>query len=98
MRRLIPVLVVLFGLSISTGTARAEDPQDILVIVNKAANPGKVSKDELKDVFLKKKANWASGGQAVPVHAPVGSELHKAFCSRVLGMSSSSSTVAVIIT
>jgi ABC-type phosphate transport system substrate-binding protein len=67
--------------------ARAENPNDILVIVNPSVPVKSVSVQDLKDLFLKKRLDWGSGGKAVPIHAAEGSSLRTAFVRRVIGMS-----------
>jgi len=88
MRRItIAITALVFLLAAPLG-ASAESPQDILIIVNKSAGVKKVSVNELRDVFLKKRASWSVGGKVIPVHASEGSALRDDFRRKVLNMSS----------
>jgi ABC-type phosphate transport system substrate-binding protein len=89
MRHLATASVILALVLAAPRIVGAESPKDILIIVNKAATVGKTTVDELKDVFLKKRSSWSSGGKVIPVHAPEGSPLREDFRKRVLSMSAS---------
>ncbi len=82
---LLAVLVAVF-LILPNG-ARAENPNDILIVVNKGVKQDSITPGELKNLFLKDKTTWRDGQKVVPVHAPGGSAVRKAFVSRILGMS-----------
>jgi hypothetical protein len=64
---------------------RAQSPNDILIIANKSIRATKISADELKAIFLKKKESFA-GGKVVPINSKAGSPLRKAFQKRVVEM------------
>ncbi|MDJ0764106.1 MAG: hypothetical protein QNJ97_14080 [Myxococcota bacterium] len=66
--------------------AWAEDPNDILIIANQSASASQVSPDVLRDIFLKKRTAWPSGGKVTPVNASPGSDLRKAFREHILKM------------
>ncbi|MDJ0764100.1 MAG: hypothetical protein QNJ97_14050 [Myxococcota bacterium] len=66
--------------------ARAEDPNDILIIANQSASASQVSPDVLRDIFLKKRTAWPSGGKVTPVNASPGSELRNGFRKQILKM------------
>ncbi len=66
--------------------ATADSPQDILVIVNASVKNEKVTRDELKAIFLKKRASWGNGVRAVPVHSN-NAALRDDFRERLLQMS-----------
>ncbi len=89
MTRLASVVTVLAFVLAVAPVARAESPRDILVVVNRASTVDSVTIDELRDVFLKKRASWRSGGKTTPVNASEGSSLREDFRKRVLNMSSS---------
>lgn len=84
--------ILLFGLAatamllLAAGGASADSPDDILVFTHKSAKIGNVSPAEIKDIFLKKRANWSQGAKVVPVHAPPSSAARNAFRQRVLSM------------
>ena len=66
----------------------AESPRDILVIVNGSVKGEKLSVNELREIFLKKRTTWGSGVRAVPIHS-TNSALRDDFRQRVLQMSES---------
>lgn len=76
--------IVLFG----SVPASAENPEDILIVVNGSIKNEQVTKDNLRDIFLKKRGNWSSGIRAVPVYSK-NIALHSDFRERLLNMSSS---------
>ena len=69
--------------------ARAQNPTDILIIVNKSSKIKQISMDELRDIFLLKRNSWKNGGKVIPIHNREGSESRAAFRKRILNMSSS---------
>ena len=71
------------------GPAAAENPNDILVVVNREAPSNQVSGDEVKSMFMKLKTRWRGGAKIVPVHAKPGSPLRRDFLRRILGMNPS---------
>ena len=87
LRKAAGLLVLAIALVMSSTPARGDSPQDILVVANKGVSVGAISKNELRDIFLKKKTSWAKGGQAIPLHAAEGSELRKEFRRRVMDLS-----------
>ena len=88
MRQLTMTIAVLSLLLAAPFSVSAENPQDILVIVNKSSSVKSTSVDELRDVFLKKRSSWSGGDKVIPVHASEGSALREDFRRRVLNMSS----------
>ena len=69
----------------AAATPRADDnPNDILIIANNKVAVNSVSIDELRDIFLKKKANWSDGAKVVPINAPKGSEIRAEFQKKIL--------------
>jgi hypothetical protein len=85
---LLAALVIAFSVP-----ARAESPNDILIIANKSAPVKKISLQEAKAFFLKEKRNWRGGGKAIPINAKVGSAIRKAFRNRVLSMDPASEAI-----
>ncbi len=85
--RLLPVLLTAVLMTVVQG-ALADSPNDILIVVNNGVSQNDITIGELKNLFLKEKTNWSSGGKALPLHAPAGSSLRKDFVSRALGMNS----------
>jgi hypothetical protein len=71
---------------LAPGKARAEGPNDILIVANSSVPQGSASLADVRDIFLKRRVTWPSGDKATPVHAVEG-PLREAFCRLVLGMS-----------
>ena len=69
------------------GRAVADDPDDILIVVNRGVRIESISTSQLREIFLKKRSNWPGGGKALPVNAAAGSRLRAEFTRRVLEMS-----------
>lgn len=86
MRRIGLLLLPLLVLLLAPVGVRSESPSDILVIANNAAPASTLSLEEVRSIFLKKRASWSAGGKVVPVHAKEGSALRKSFQQRVLAM------------
>lgn len=80
-------LIALIWASISADAASAENPNDILIIVNRSVKANKIEIDELKDIFLKKRTNWSSGERAVPLNVASDPKLREEFRASVLNMS-----------
>jgi len=89
MKLLIPWMAALAFSAILPKSARADDPNDILIVVNAASGGGSMTVSDVRDLFLKKRTSWANGVKAVPVNAVEGSALRAAFRSKVLGMTAS---------
>ncbi len=82
------MVVAALVLFLGATEARAGD-YDLLIIANKSAPASSASRAELKSYFLKKRTSWKGGGRVIPLNAPSGSQLRKAFQSKVLSMSDS---------
>jgi len=67
----------------------ADSPNDILVISNRSVSVDKISLEDLRDVFLKKRKDWNKGGRAVPINAKPDSSLREKFRDRVINMTAS---------
>ncbi len=80
------LLGALTGIFLAPSPARAESPNDILVITSKSTKIDKISIEELRTLFLKNRERYKNGDRAVPVNAPDGSSLRKRFVGKVLGM------------
>jgi ABC-type phosphate transport system substrate-binding protein len=84
-RAIITVLVLLSALT--SVPLNAESPGDIVVFVNNDRSTDSISKDELKQMFLKKKTGWPGGGdRIIPINAPENSPLGERFRQTVLAM------------
>jgi ABC-type phosphate transport system substrate-binding protein len=79
----ITVALVLTWLSIP---AKAEGPNDLLIIANKSVSASSTDASEVKAVFLKSKTS-IGGDQVFPLNAKSDSDLRAAFRKHVLKMS-----------
>jgi hypothetical protein len=71
----------------SSGSAHAESPKDILVIVNRKIPVKSLTTDDIKFIFLRKQLFWPrGGGSVVPIHARSGTELKIEFLKRGLDL------------
>ncbi len=77
------------ALTLSAGfPARAEDPKDILVVVNKSASlTTTLSPEALRNLFLLYRTSFEGGGRAVIINAKNGTPLREDFRRKVLDMS-----------
>ena len=80
------VLLFLTAVLVRANLARADSPNDILIIANQKVSVSLLTKNEVRQLFLKQRTRWASGQDCIPIHAAKGSELRKAFSKRVLRM------------
>jgi hypothetical protein len=87
LKAFLPLLFLIAG-AISADIARAENPNDILVIANLGVKANSVALDELKDMFLKKKTSWGSGDKVIPLNVSDNPKLRDEFRAAVLKMSS----------
>ncbi len=67
--------------------ALADNPQDILIVAHNSVPQKSITIAELRDLFLKKRTNWQSGGKAQPLHVRAGTPLRDRFRQVVLGLS-----------
>lgn len=84
---ILSLLAIAAAIALAPRWGRAESPDDILVIANKGVAADALSVDEIKSLFTRSRGTWKNGGKVIPVHAKEGSDLRKAFRSRVLRMS-----------
>ena len=69
MKRSLPIVVLaVVGLGFPASLA-ADDPEDILVIVNKGTNVKSLSISEVRNIFLGDQVEWRTGKKTVPVHS-----------------------------
>ena len=82
----------LLGLVMTAGLlwvlpARAEDPNDILIVANKSVKASGVPLDEIQEYFLKIRQRWPDGEKVVPIHAKENKPARNEFVKRVMKMS-----------
>jgi hypothetical protein len=85
-RRSVCVFLLSLGVLFWPNRALAEHPEDILIIANKAISANDVTINEMKSIFLGRKAALGRQGKVTPVHAKEGSKLRVEFQRRVLDM------------
>ena len=86
----ISVLVLLAGaVAIMTApkTSAADSPDDIIVFVNNAVPVDQMNIDDVKNLFLKRKLRWGTGGKVIPIHAKPATVLRSDFLRRACNMS-----------
>jgi hypothetical protein len=74
----------------AVGAAGAESPptpEAIAVVVGRESFVTAVSRDELRDLYLRRQRLWPNGALAIPVNLPPGSALREEFSKAVLGRS-----------
>ncbi len=87
MKKAIYLLMVLCAVILVPRSSLAEDPRDILIIVNNTAQSEKgVTISDVRAIFLKKRASLSSGGKVLPINAKEGTSIRKDFRKLVLGM------------
>ncbi len=87
LRRLFPWIA--FGVLIALFTPSngfADDPNDILIVVNKRVKQTKLSTGEIKNIFLKLTTRWKGGAKIIPINAREGTLLRKEFLRAVVNM------------
>ena len=69
--------------------AGAAEPGDaIAVVVGRDSIVTAVTRDELRDVYLRRQRLWPGGAPAIPVNLPAGHRVREEFSRLVLGRSS----------
>jgi hypothetical protein len=76
------------ALPTSGSAAGAENPKDLLIVVNTASKVTNLSVDQLREYFLKTRKTWPDGSKVVPVNTRE-PELRNVFRQKVLSMSAS---------
>ena len=62
-------------------------PMRIAIVVGRSSMIQEVSKDVLRDVYLRRQRVWPDGARAIPVNLPPGSPVRERFSQLVLGRS-----------
>ncbi len=66
---------------------RAPPPAPIAVIVGQHSFVTDVSKDDLREVYLRRQRLWPNGTRAIPINLPPDDPVRQLFTQRVLGRS-----------
>lgn len=62
-------------------------PARVAIVVGRNSVIQEVSKDTLRDVYLRRQRVWADGTRAIPVNLPAGNAVRERFSESVLGRS-----------
>lgn len=89
MARHVQLSVVVLVVGLACSTARAEGPDDLLVIANASVPEDKLDIEDLEDIFLKRRSHWNGSMKIVPIHASAGSKIRDDFLALILEMSAS---------
>jgi ABC-type phosphate transport system substrate-binding protein len=81
-----PVLLAIIAL-LQAGPAPPQTSGDFRVIAHTSVKGGKVAREILADVFLKKTVRWGDGSPIEPVERSLTSPLRSEFSRKVLGRS-----------
>lgn len=74
------------ALPTSSAATGAENPKDIIIVVNRASKVSSLSVDEIREYFLRIRRTWPDGKKVVPVNAKQPA-LRNLFRQKVLSMS-----------
>ncbi len=77
--------LLLFFAVCMPSTALADDPKDILIVVNKAVPVRKLDEEDVKKIFLKERIVWVGGQGIVPINVK-DKALRDDFRKRVMNM------------
>ncbi len=83
---LVTVAILISGINAQAEEPVVDRPDDILVIANNAVDITNIEVDELRAIFLKRKASWGDGKKVIPINAPDGSKMREEFRRLVIGM------------
>jgi hypothetical protein len=67
-------------------TSAADSPDDIIVFVNNSVPVDQLNIDDVKNLFLKRKLRWGTGGKVIPINAKSGTGLRSDFLKRACNM------------
>ncbi len=78
-------LVLIFQITaLPVAPAQTDNPNDILVVVNKSVKTKAITKGELRDIFLKRRKIWQLGQKIVPINAKTGLPIRDTFRKAIL--------------
>ncbi len=84
--RIFSLLILSLALGIVGREARAENPLDLLIVANSTVPIDTITKDDLKQIFLKQRQTWPGGQKIIPLHVKGNPELRNRFRKIVLAM------------
>ncbi len=83
--RLVP-LGLFVAVALNHHPARADNPNDILIVVNTNVGENQIPIDVVRDIFLKRVRQWKDTGRLIPINPKNDSPLRRAFQAAVLEM------------
>ena len=86
MPKVATVIAALACATVVYDVVRASEPR-IAVVVGRASTVTEISKDALRDVYLRRQRVWADGSRAIPVNLPPDNPLRQRFSDLALGRS-----------
>jgi hypothetical protein len=89
-RRRVAVAALVVAVLSSAAGVRAEperEPAAIAVIVGKSSVVTGISRDELREIYLRRQRLWPSGARVVPINLPADHPARERFSQLVLGRS-----------
>jgi len=63
-------------------------PDAVAVVVGRASTRTEISRDDLRDIYLRRQRLWSDGAPVIPVNLPAGNPVREEFSRIVLGRSS----------
>ena len=85
MKRRVVLMGLLALLAVWPGTSEAANP-DFVVIVHKTNPVSKLSREELRPIFLANKTSWKTGKGIEALNLPEGTDTRQTFDTAVLGL------------
>jgi len=89
---LLALLALVAMLPVRASSQIQNRPDDILVVANKGVPTTKLSVDDVRAMFLKRKVTWDGDLPVVPVHPNAASPLRAEFLKRVIQLSAADET------
>jgi len=86
MHTMMSCLLIAVAVLSANSVARAERPDDLLIIANNQVSVKSITTAELKRIYFKQ-VSQVGGSKVTPIHARKNSPLRAAFLQKVLGMS-----------
>jgi hypothetical protein len=78
-------LTALWLVSVAAAAHGAGDSEPLAVVVGRSSPVTAVSRDELREIYLRRRRVWPSGGAVVPINLPADDPVRERFSRLVLG-------------
>jgi ABC-type phosphate transport system substrate-binding protein len=86
-RRDVSAVAALAVLVVVSAWAEGPGTNEIAVVVGRESFVRDISRDDLREIYLRRRRLWSNGTLAVPVNLPAGHPLRDGFSKKVLGRS-----------